>query len=207
MPSPLILASASPRRQELLGRLGLTFTVHAADIDEAALMTEGGPAGLQSGSRAQGAGIAALNPSPLVIGADTIVVVDNRLLGKPDDDVEARSMLALLRERAHFVVTGVALVGPGGTWDGSDTTRVWMRGYSQPEVEASIARGDPFDKAGGYAIQDPILRPVRRIEGCRCNVIGLPLAMVARGLGSFGLSPTPDALAALPNECMRCFGL
>ena len=80
-----------------------------------------------------------------------------------------------------------------------------MRRYTDEEIEASIARGDPFDKAGAYAIQDPILRPVRRIDGCRCNVIGLPLATVAVGLATFGVTISGEARASLPEECQRCF--
>jgi len=191
----------------LLARLGLSFEVQPADVDEAAAMAAGGePAGVAVAlARAKAQAVAEQRPEALVVGADTIVVLGGSLLGKPADAAEARRMLALLRERTHLVVTGVALVGPGGVWEGSGSTRVWTRAYREREVEASISRGDPFDKAGAYAIQDPILRPVRRIEGCRCNVIGLPLAMVAVGMSAFRVWPSDEALAALPEECRACF--
>lgn len=170
-------------------------------------MAAGGePAGVAVAvARAKAQAVAGAQPEAIVLAADTIVVADHRLLGKPADAAEARHMLVLLRERAHLVVTGVALIGPERVREGSGSTRVWMRAYSEREVEASIARGDPFDKAGAYAIQDPILRPVRRINGCRCNVIGLPLAMVAVGLAASGVTVSAQALAALPEECRACF--
>ena len=156
-------------------------------------------------ARAKAEAVTAQRPGAVVLAADTIVVLDGRLLGKPGDAGEASRMLAVLRQRAHVVITGVAIVGPDRRWEESASTRVWMRTYSEPEVEASIVRGDPFDKAGAYAIQDPILRPVRRIAGCRCNVIGLPLATVAAGLARFGIRTPAEVLAGLPRERRRCF--
>ncbi len=138
------------------------------------------------------------------LAADTIVDLDGQPLGKPADAEEARRTLRALRGRAHEVHTGVALYNPAGRQLllRRLTTRLWMRNYSDAEIEACIARGEPFDKAGGYAIQDPLFAPVERIEGCYANVVGLPLCVVAAMLREAGLLPsTPD----LPAFCGERF--
>lgn len=122
-----------------------------------------------------------------VVGADTLVVIDNDVLGKPVDADDARHMLTRLRGRDHHVLTGVALIGSSRKWAAVVDTRVTMRAYSDQEIEAYIGRGEPFDKAGGYAIQDDEFRPVERIEGCYLNVVGLPLCAVAAGLTTLGV--------------------
>lgn len=126
-------------------------------------------------------------PDEVVVGADTLVVIDNEVLGKPSADDDARHMLTRLQGRAHYVLTGVSLVAAGSTWAGVVDTRVVMRDYTDAEIERYIGRGEPFDKAGGYAIQDHDFRPVERIEGCYLNVVGLPLCAVAAGLTTLGL--------------------
>ena len=119
----------------------------------------------------------------VVLAADTVVVLDGAILGKPVDAVEARSMLAALRGRAHRVLTGVALAVDGRiAWASVVETAVWMRQYGADEVERYVRSGSPFDKAGAYGIQDADFRPVERIDGCFANVVGLPLCQVGKAL-------------------------
>ncbi len=121
----------------------------------------------------------------VVLAADTLVVAEGQVLGKPGTAAQAQGMLARLRGRAHQVLTGVALrASDGRQWGGVVTTVVHLRQYDETEIEEYVARGEPFDKAGGYAIQDTQLRPVDRLEGCYLNVVGLPLCAVAAGLAA-----------------------
>jgi septum formation protein len=192
----LILASASPRRRELLGRLALAFEVWPSGAEEP--LVPGVPAptlavGLaQMKARHVAEQIRTVGPAPAVIlGADTLVVVDGRPLGKPVSREDARHMLRLLRGRGHEVVTGVAVLGLA---DGREiaeavTSRVVMRDYGEPEIEAYVATGEPDDKAGAYAVQGLGGHLVARVEGCFTNVVGLPLGTTARLLRAFGLSP------------------
>lgn len=121
----------------------------------------------------------------VVLAADTVVVLDGTILGKPVDDVEATAMLAALRGRAHRVLTGVALAVAGEiAWSSVVETRVWMRAYDADDVERYVRSGSPLDKAGAYGIQDRDFRPVERIEGCYANVVGLPLCEVRRALAT-----------------------
>ncbi len=197
----LVLASASPRRRELLAALGVPFEIDPADVDETS--AERDPARLaESLALLKARAVARRRPGDIVIGSDTVVALDGRLLGKPADAPEARAMLHALRDRAHEVVTGVAVVAPGGIEVvAHERTAVVMRAYSDAECEAFIARGEPFDKAGGYAIQDAAFRPVARIEGCECGVMGLPLwtlARLLRGAGIGGGDPALDRCAGCP---------
>jgi nucleoside triphosphate pyrophosphatase len=127
----------------------------------------------------------------VVIAADTLVVIDGDLLAKPADGAEARRMLERLRARVHHVLTGVALQGADCQWAAVVDTRVLMRDYTSDEMEAYIARGEPFDKAGGYAVQDQAFHPVEQLQGCYLNVVGLPLCAVAAGLCAFGMASEP----------------
>lgn len=199
----LILASASPRRRELLAALGLPFAVQAADVPEPLL--EGIPAAEQAVTLAlaKARAVAEQVPHLPVLGADTIVVLDGRPLGKPASAAEARSMLVALRDRPHEVVTGVALIAGGHEQSAHAATTVWMRPYRDAEIEAYIATGDPFDKAGAYAIQHPGFHPVARIDGCYCNVMGLPLWTVRALL----LAALPGAAVTKPGHVLeRCGG-
>lgn len=185
-PPSIILASASPRRHELLAALGVPFEVVPSHVDEST--AEDDPllvAELLARRKAEA--VAATHPDALVIGSDTIVVLDGRILGKPGDAAEAREMLTSLRGRSHEVVTGVAVALDGRVLSDHDCTAVHMRDYNDAAIEAFIASGSPFDKAGGYAIQDAAFAPVARFEGCRCNVIGLPLATLRGLLAQFGV--------------------
>jgi septum formation protein len=205
-PGPrLVLASASPRRRELLAALGVPFTVRTADVPEELPAHVPAPTLAEELALAKARAVAQDEPAAVVLGADTIVVLDDRPLGKPEDADEARRMLRALRGRAHEVVTGVAVVAPGGVGRTAHArTLVHMRCYTDAEIEAYIASGDPFDKAGAYAIQHPEFRPVARIEGCYCNVVGLPLWTARRLLAAIAPGLTlrrPDATFA---HCATC---
>jgi septum formation protein len=209
MNKPIILASTSPRRRELLGLLGLPFTVRAVDVDETSRPGEqpdvlvarlsatkaaaAAQALLRSAAEGEGEASQDLNNS-LVLAADTVVALEGEILGKPDDASHARQMLRRLRARSHTVHSGVAVVevSTGRTAIHLNVTTVWMRDYSDAEIDAYVATGDPLDKAGAYAIQHVGFRPVARIEGCYSGVMGLPLGAVAEGLAHFGARPPVD---------------
>jgi MAF protein len=139
----------------------------------------------------------------VVLAADTLVVIDGDILGKPPDPPAARAMLERLRGRPHHVFTGIAIRNSELEWAAVVDTRVWMRDYASEEVEAYIARGEPFDKAGGYAVQDTVFRPVERLEGCYLNVVGLPLCAVAAGLRTLGREGIAAAAAPPCGYCTR----
>ena len=170
----VILASGSARRSELLAGLGLPFEVIPTGVDETS--DERDPAALACllALRKARAGAAAA-PDAAVIAADTLVTLDGRFFGKPADATEARTTLQTLRGRTHQVVTGVAVAAPTGEAVEAVTTHVTMRAYTDAEIDAYIATGDPLDKSGAYAIQHPTFAPAAAIEGCLCSVIGLPL--------------------------------
>jgi septum formation protein len=192
----LILASASPRRRELLSRLGLPFEVRPSGIDEVLTREVDAPVLATALARAKARDIAdqvrAAGDGPvLILAADTLVVLDGRPLGKPGSRDEARAMLRALRGRSHEVVTAVALIEVPGGREVTETvtSRVLMRPYGDPEIDAYVATGEPDDKAGAYAVQGVGGQLVARVEGCFENVVGLPLETTARLLRMFGLSP------------------
>jgi MAF protein len=176
-----VLASASPRRRELLASLGVAFDIVPANIDETPRPGEP-PLAYAQRLSAEKAAAAARSAAPpaLIVAADTVVICDGAVLGKPADPDEARAMLRTLRGRAHTVCTALTLarLASGAPLSGVSRvtcTEVHMRAYSDAEIEAYIATGDPFDKAGGYAIQHAGFEPVARISGSYTNVVGLPL--------------------------------
>jgi MAF protein len=173
----LVLASASPRRHELLAALNVPFAVMSADIDEHIPSGEPPADAAVRLARTKADTVARQIQHGLVLGADTIVILDGRILGKPQSADEAAAMLRTLRDRDHCVITGVALcdADTGRCTTAAPSTAVLMRNYSDAEIAVSIAAGTPFDKAGAYAIQDDMFAPVARIDGCYCNVVGLPL--------------------------------
>ena len=143
-----------------------------------------------------------------LVSADTVVALDDEILGKPISDEEARDMLRRLRNRRHQVITGVAALntGSGRLHSETETSNVLTRDYSDESIEAYIARREPFDKAGAYAVQDDTLSPVIRVEGCYLNVVGLPLCLLAASLRGLGAEPKLRPLDQIPyyDRCTDC---
>jgi septum formation protein len=178
----LVLASASPRRQELLRNAGIAFEVQPADIPEDPLPGENAKSCAERLSREKALAVARLRPGDAVLGADTVVVIDDQILGKPVDGSDAARMLRMLSGRTHRVTTGVCLLAGGECSVASETTAVTMSEISADEISGYVATGEPMDKAGAYAIQGIASRWIPRIEGDYSNVVGLPLALVYRVL-------------------------
>lgn len=186
MSAPLVLASASPRRAELLRTAGFTFDVLVAAVDEDRLtadlaLAQAAPSAIALElALAKARAVSAERPDARVLGADTIVVLDGELLGKPRDAADAGRMLSRLSGRAHEVVTGFALVGPGDAPDvrGFEATTVTFARWPAEARAAYVASGEPFDKAGAYGIQGAAGAFVERVDGCWFNVMGLPLARI-----------------------------
>jgi septum formation protein len=174
----LILASASPRRQELLRNAGIAFTVDPADIDETPLVGEAAQACAERLARAKARAVHKRHPEDFVLGADTIVVIDDIILGKPRDGEDAARMLRMLSARQHSVITGVCLLGPAFEATSSAATLVTMAEIPEDEIRFYVATGEPMDKAGAYAIQGIASRWIPHIEGDYSNVVGLPVALV-----------------------------
>jgi septum formation protein len=178
----LILASASPRRSELLRNAGIAFTVEPAHVPEQSLPDEPPLLYAQRLARDKAAAVIARHPDNVVLGADTIVVADEHLLEKPRDAADATRMLRLLSGRSHQVITGVCLAAPNFEWIEAEVTDVRFSGLSESEIADYVAMGEPMDKAGAYAIQGVASRWVERIDGCYFNVVGLPVPRVYRML-------------------------
>ena len=177
---PLILASASPRRGELLRQIGLQFTVVVADIDESPLPGEDHSSYTLRLADAKARAVLTMHPDAVVLGADTTVALDDQLLGKPRDAEDAAGMLQRLSGRKHHVTTAVAVLTRDQTLTAAQTTRVFFEAMSDAEITAYVSTGEPIDKAGAYAIQGRAAQWIARIEGEFSNVVGLPLAAVAR---------------------------
>ena len=191
----IVLASASPRRQELLCSAGIPFTVEPADINETPLAGESPRECAERLAREKALAVLQKRSGAYVLGADTIVTVDNMILGKPCDADDAARMLRLLSGRTHAVITGVSVVEPVGsgqlpvvskTSTASETTLVTFCQMSDAEIRDYVATGEPMDKAGAYAIQGIASRWIPRIEGDYSNVVGLPVALVYRMLRGRG---------------------
>ena len=183
----LVLASASPRRQELLRNAKIAFEVQPAHINEDPLPNEPARACAERLAREKAQAIGQKRPNDAVLGADTVVVIDHLILNKPSDASDAARMLRLLSGRTHQVVTGVCLVARGQCEVTSETTSVTMSEISEQEIAAYVATGEPMDKAGAYAIQGIASRWIPRIEGDYSNVVGLPIALVYKMLRQAGL--------------------
>lgn len=186
----LILASRSPRRRELLAKFGLEFSVQVSPADE---IEVGEPiAAAETNAVAKALPVSEQNPGALVLGADTIVVLDGRILGKPQDRPAAADMLRTLSGCQHQVTTVVALAVDGqAVRVFSATTDVRFRGLNEYEIRAYLATGEPFDKAGAYGIQGFGGLLVESIKGCYYNVVGLPLPKLAVELRRFGIEFFP----------------
>ncbi|MBI4637838.1 MAG: septum formation protein Maf [Candidatus Rokubacteria bacterium] len=187
-----MLASASPRRRELLGSICAEFRVEPSEIEEALE----GPDWAGAAARlalAKARAVAARSSTGIVLGADTVVVIDGLALGKPAGPEEARDMLRRLRGREHEVITGVAVVdaGTGRSASTAVVSRVRMADYPDARVDAYVATGEPLDKAGAYAIQGAGGELVAGVVGSYSNVVGLPLAATARLLAEFGAPVSP----------------
>jgi septum formation protein len=197
----LVLASASPRRRELLTQAGFSFEVHPADIPEDPFPGEDPIAYVTRLAREKALAVyneiiagdvtktpaseqRASAPPPVVLGADTTVTLDDHILGKPEDAADAARMLRLLSGRTHRVITGVAVVTATSTQVAAESTAVTFLALSDAEIAAYIATGEPMDKAGAYAIQGLAARWIPRIEGCYFNVVGLPISLVSTLLAS-----------------------
>ncbi len=205
----LVLASQSPRRRELLALLGLPFRVTVVDVVEDPRANEL-PAALvarlsQAKARAARPEVSALLPDgAVVVASDTVVALEGDLLGKPRDADEATAMLRRLRGRPHAVHSAVTLLeaATGRVLTDVAATQVVMRAYTDAEIAAYVASGDPFDKAGAYAIQHPDFHPVAEFRGCYLNVIGLPLCHLTRCLRAWGIGPDQD----IPEACQAYTG-
>ena len=200
----LILASASPRRQQLFSLLGVPFNSLTADVEENLGRGEKPEEMVCRLSRAKAEALAEDYPERLIVAADTIVVLDGQVLGKPADTDEAAAMLRRLRGRAHLVFSGLSALSPSTEQQAAELvqTMVWMRPYSDEEISRYVASGDPLDKAGAYAIQHQEFNPVAYIQGCYASVMGLPLCHLMRALSRLGLALSVD----VPHVCQDFTG-
>jgi septum formation protein len=213
MTRTLILASASPRRQAFLTALNLTVTVKVADIDETPRPEEEPVALARRLAGEKAATVARLagdaHPGALIIAADTVVAQGRALLGKPATPTEAVQMLRTLRAAPHQVVSAVCVhdVADGRTRTVANVTQVTMRAYTDAEIDAYVATGDPMDKAGAYAIQHAAFNPVAAMTGCFTGVMGLPLGDFVELLAEFGVAVAqpvgPICLANGAESCCR----
>lgn len=207
MPEParprVILASASPRRQAILNLLGVAVEVRPANLDEQLFPNEQPAAAAVRLARAKARAVTA--NAAWVVAADTIVVgPDGRSLGKPASAAEATAMLDLLRGRTHQVITAQTVRRGDDAVSDRMSTLVTMRAYTAAEVAAYLATGDPYDKAGAYAIQHPTFRPVAALNGCYLNVVGLAACRTVRLLRDTGYpGPLPDPRSPWCGFCRR----
>jgi MAF protein len=200
----LVLASASPRRRELLSLLGLPFLVDPPQVEEdLPLRAADVPAVARRLARQKALTVAARHPGSVVLAADTVVALRGHLLGKPATPAEAEAMLRLLVGREHRVVTAVTVARGRRVLLGHATSRVRLRSFGDHELRAYVESGAPFDKAGAYAIQDQGFRPVAACSGCYCNVVGLPLALAAGLLVRAGV-PLEVGVDSLLPQCRGC---
>ncbi len=176
MPQKIILASASPRRRELMGYTGLQFTVQVADVEET---RQGTPKEIvEQNAKLKGLAVAKQHPDCVVLSADTVVAIQEQVLGKPKDEEDAVRMLHMLEGAWHEVYTGVTLIWPKHEKTVSDISRVHFSPLSDAVIRRHVKTGEPMDKAGAYALQGIGGMFVDRIEGSYSNVIGLPMALV-----------------------------
>lgn len=198
----LILASASPRRRQLLTLTGLPFAITSANLDESPLPGEAPDAYVQRLAKSKALAAAQLTPANAqILAADTTVADGRSILGKPASPEEAKAMLVKLRNRTHTVYTALSVYVPGMEAPLMElcASAVPMRDYSDDEISQYIASGDPLDKAGAYAIQHPVFAPVINFNGCYASVMGLPLCHLARMLQKAGL--TTDL--GIPDRCQQ----
>ena len=205
--TPLILASGSPRRRELIRLLGVPFEVVIPETIETVARSFGARRMAKHLAEMKAAAVVGQSKERVIVAADTLVVLGDRVMGKPQDATAARGMLEDLRTGEHQVITGLAVIHPTASAPmvQAVVTRVWMRRYDDEETSTYIGRGEPFDKAGAYAIQDPDFDPVERIEGCYANVMGLPLCHLYKTLRGVDLFlPAPPAQACEDYAVRSC---
>lgn len=213
MKQRLVLASGSPRRRQLLALLGLPFEVCTADVEEHPQDGEFPRDLVRQLSEDKVRAVADKACSEWIVGADTIVVLDDEVLGKPSDADAALHMLRRLRNREHQVYTGISVLNlvTGDRFGAVVESTVWMRDYSDAEMMAYASSGEPLDKAGAYAIQDAIFDPVERVEGCYANVMGLPLCHLYRLLADAGVDvgapPAAACDAFMGRRCLVAKGI
>ncbi|MBN1935223.1 MAG: septum formation protein Maf [Anaerolineae bacterium] len=195
----LILASGSPRRRDFIGLLDIPFQIHIADIDESRRAGESPTDLVTRLSREKAQAVTRRFPQATIIGADTIVVLEDDILGKPVDADHAADMLRRLRDCAHHVYSGVTVCANAGNrhLTAVSDSLVWMRPYSDAELAAYIASSDPLDKAGAYGIQHAGFHPVSRLKGCFASVMGLPLCHLVDLLEQMEFSISID----VPTAC------
>ena len=187
----IILASSSPRRSELLSRAGIPFRIMPGDVDESKVKLSGTPARkAEELAYIKARSVAEKVEGDIVLGADTIVVCEDEIFGKPRDEADAFRMLERLNGREHIVITGVALIDAASekAVTGHETTMVRFASLTENEITAYIKTGEPFGKAGAYAAQGRGAMLVENINGCYSNVVGLPLRKLAKMLGEFGIN-------------------
>lgn len=184
----VILASQSPRRRELLALIGITHHVRPADVDESVHPDEQPVPHCERLARAKAHTLAVQNPDAIVIGSDTIVVIDGDILGKPNDRAEAMAMLSRLSGRTHTVFTAVAVAHGGVTLSGVESVSVTFRALDAAQIAAYVDTGEPMDKAGAYGIQGFGATNVERIDGDYFAVMGLPLGRMVGLLRELGFS-------------------
>lgn len=195
----LVLASGSPRRRQLLSLMGIPFAIKAVGVDESPLHGESPTELVLRVSQAKALAVTDVRSDELIVAADTIVVLDGQVLGKPAHSDDAARMLRGLRGRPHLVYSGIAV------WHRATRRMVcelgesivWMRDYGEDEIATYVASGDPLDKAGAYAIQHPEFDPASSVDGCWLNVMGLPLCHLRRALALFSVSVP----ANVPGTC------
>jgi len=198
-----LLVSQSPRRRELLQLIGYPFSTAVAQADEESVTHPNPVVNVVETARLKTAVVFPqmdaniFTPKTVLLAADTTVALDNQMLNKPADDHEARQMLLVLKNRRHEVYTGVVLVDSksGQEMSFTSTAVVTMRNYSEVEMAAYIATGDPLDKAGSYAIQHPTFRPVASLKGCYLNVMGLPICELLLALSRWSIPMIADLIA------------
>jgi len=200
----ILLASNSPRRKQLLALAGWPYRIQPADVEETPLPGEPAEVYVLRLAESKARAAAGSAEDGLVLAADTTVVDAGAILGKPNDADQARAMLWQLRGRTHQVLTALAVLQSHTDRLLTDVcaTDVPMRAYTEAEIEAYVASGDPLDKAGAYAIQHAGFHPVESLAGCYANVVGLPLCHLVRTLRKLGLPPRAD----LPQACQAALG-
>jgi septum formation protein len=206
MSQAIVLASASPRRARLLALLGVSFEIDAGAVDEDLTAPGDGIERAQELALDKARAVAARHPDALVLGADTLISFRGRLLGKPRDAADAQSTLSALRGRWHQVMTGLAVVNTrtGQEITGVEVTRVLMRRYSDEEIAAYVATGDPMDKAASYAVQHRDFHPVARLDVCYTNVMGLPVCATLEILSKAGARVRSQGQALRTPRCSFC---